>query len=496
MFKKIWKLFTHSIVYGLGNSGNRLIGFFLLPVYTRYLTPEDYGVLAMVGMFGQVLFVMANMGQASAFFRTYYLHDEEEERETVLTTALWLILTVSFPIGLLALALSHPLGVLLTGNADYTWWVALGVGGIVFRLIGRIPLQVLRAHEESRRYAVWSFARTLVGLTTAILFVVGLQLGGRGVLMSQLMAELVLGVVLLPSTVRGLKLRYSSSDARDMLGYGIYLVPAGLLSFVIHLSDRFFLRTYLDLAVVGLYSLGYRLGEIISFPMQAFGLAYPQFLFGNRKSDNAPELYARVFTYYFVILGAIWLAVSLLAEQIVQIAMAPDFHESYRVVPWIAGAYVCQGLAFVGDAGIKLTRKVKWRPVILAVAAVLNVGLNFWLIPRYGMMGAAIANFSTFAFQGLLRVGIGNIFYPLPYEYPRLARITAIIVILYSTGSLIAWSSPWTAIAGKGLLLLGYPTLLYLSRFFEDEELTAVRGLRTTLQKRAGALLQDRGASD
>jgi O-antigen/teichoic acid export membrane protein len=205
MFEKIKKLIRHILIYGLGNAGNRIVGFFLIPVYTRYLTPEDYGVLALVAMFGQILFILMNMGQSTALFRTYFTNEEPEGRDEVVTTSLWLILTLSFPVGLLALILARPLASLLTGSAAYTVWVMIGIGGVAFKTLLRMPFAVMRAREESRRYARFAFTRTMVGLVLALIFVVGLHWGGRGVLLSQLVTELLLSVYLVPATVKGLK---------------------------------------------------------------------------------------------------------------------------------------------------------------------------------------------------------------------------------------------------------------------------------------------------
>ena len=145
MYQKLKTLIGHIIVYGLGNSSTRLIGFFLIPVYTRYLTPADYGVLALVGMLDQMLFILMNMGQSTALFRTYFGHENPEDRNTVLTTSLWLIVLAVLPIGLLALLLSQPLAWLLTGDSGYAPWVMLGVGGVAFKTLGRLPFAVMRA---------------------------------------------------------------------------------------------------------------------------------------------------------------------------------------------------------------------------------------------------------------------------------------------------------------------------------------------------------------
>jgi len=475
MYGKLKTLIRHTVVYGLGASGTRAIGFFLIPVYTRYLTPADYGVLALVAVLDQALFIIMNMGQSTALFRTYFNHDSAEDRQTVLTTSLWLIALTALPVGLLALAFSEPLALLLTGSGGYTAWVMIGIGAVMFKTLGRLPFAVLRAKEQSQRYAWFSSARTGVGMALAIIFVVGLHLGGRGVLLSQLFAELALCAILCPLTLKGLKLKFSRRDAGDLLGYGVYLLPSGLLMFVLHLGDRYFLKHYGSLAAVGLYALGYRFAEILSFVMAAFQLAWPQFLFSNRKSPDAPALYARVFTYVVAVTGFLWLGLALFAEDIVHVMAAPAFQEAYRVVPWIAGAFFFDALAVAGNIGMPMHRKVKYRPLILTLVVAVNLGLNFTLVPRWGASGAAITVCVSSGVKLFLELIVGYRFYPVPYEYARVFRLAAVGAAAYWIGSSIAWGSLGMSVGGKLFLLLCAPLVLYATSFFVADELHRLR---------------------
>ena len=485
MFDKIKTLVSHVIVYGLGNSGSRLLGFLLIPLYTRYLTPADYGILALVNVFSQVLFIVMSMGQGTSVFRTYFTHDDPERRNAVITTSLSLILGLSFPVGLVAIALANPLASLLVGTPGYASWVALGVAGMAFKTLLRLPFAVLRAREESRRYALSSSAQTLVSLGLTLMFVAGLHLGGRGVLLSQLLAELVICVYLLPVTLRGLRPKFSRDDAVDLLGYGLYQIPTALLSSLLQMSDRFFLRHFATLEAVGLYALGFRLGEVLSYAMWAFTLAWQPFIFANRKHQEAPTLFARVTTYYVALMAFLWLALSLLAEEVVRIMARPAYHEAYRVVPWVAGAFFFQSIAYVTSVGIDLYRKVQYRPVIIGVAAGANLGLNAILVPPYGMMGAAVAATVSFGLWFLLQALVSSRLYPVPYEYGRLARLAVIGGGLYLAGTVIPWGPLWAAVTGKALLLLAAPLLLYASGFFEAGELARARGLITVLRRGA-----------
>jgi O-antigen/teichoic acid export membrane protein len=424
----------------------------------------------------QILFIVLNMGQSTALFRTYFHHEDQVSRDTVLTTSLWLIVTLSLPMGLLALVLSRPIGVLLTGSSSYTVWVALGIGAMIFKAVLRLPLAVLRAREQSRLYALASSGRTLVGIVLAIVFVVGLHWGGRGVLMSQLLAELLLLAVLLPVSLRRLPLRFSGRDARDLLGYGLYLVPTGLLGFFLHLSDRFFLKHFASLSAVGIYALGCRFGEIVTFAILAIRLAWPQFMFANQKAPDAPRLYARVFTYTAAALGGLWLVVSLLAEELVTIMAHATFRDAYHVVPLVAAAFALEGLGTVGNVGMPLYRKVQYRPAMIAALAALNVGLNYLFVPRYGPIGAALALFVSMGAKCLLELAIGYMLYPVPYEYTRLARMAAVGAVVYAVGISVPWGSLWVSVLAKAALIATTPLWLYAIGFFGEDERRRIRG--------------------
>ena len=483
MFDKIKRLGSHVIIYGFGNAGTRMVGFLLIPVYSRYLTPEDYGVLALVTMFAQVLYTFMNMGQSSAMFRTYFRHENPEDRQTVITTSLWLILSLSFPIGLLALVLSKPLSSMLVGSPVYGVWVALGVAGVAFKILLRLPQAVMRAREQSRRYALLTVAQTFVALVLAIVFVVGLHLGGRGVLLSQLLAEVLICVYLVPEMVRGLSFKFSMRDARELLSYGLVLVPGALLSFVIHLADRYFLKVFVSVSAVGIYALGYRVGEILYMVIFAFELAYPQFVYGHLKSPDARQLYARVCTYYLAGVGFLWLVVSLLAEETVKIMAHPAYHEAYRVVPYIAGAFLFQGLGTVWNISMFVHRIVKYRLMTSIATATVSLALNFLLIPRYGMMGAAGAALGSFIFQFAVQARVGYHLYPVPHEWGRVARLVAVGAGVYAIGSAIHWGSIPVAVAGKSLLILAAPLVLYATGFFQSGETVRIKALVSSFRR-------------
>ncbi len=312
-------------------------------------------------------------------------------------------------------------------------------------------------------------------------------------MLSQLLAQLLVVAYLLPATLKGLPLRFSSRDAKDLLSYGLAVMPAAIFSFLIHLSDRYFLKHFVSVSAVGIYSLGYRFGEVLYFVILAFELAYPQFIFGHLKTRDAPVLYARVCTYFFAVMGFAWLVVSLPAQEIVKVMAAPAYYEAHRVIPWIAGAFFLQGIGWAWNIGMHVHKIVKIRLMTSVITTIVILGLNFWLIPRYGMMGAAAAALLSFAIQFCVQVSVGYAFYPVPYELGRVARIVIVGLGIYAVGNAIAWGSVPVALAGKSVLLLSTPLLLYLTGFFEPGEMERFKGLVQGLRRGTAALSQARG---
>jgi O-antigen/teichoic acid export membrane protein len=485
VIEKLTGLAKSSLIYGLGNYGVKLVGFLLIPVYTRYLAPADYGVMALVSAFGQALFIFLNLGQSTALFRFYYEDDTPEGRERVIAGSLWIALVISTPITLLALTLSAPTSRLLLGDSTLWKLVAVGILTVACRQLLRLPFAVLRADERDTRYATWSVMRTALSAGLAIVLVVVVRLGVWGVLLSQLLAEAICCVILVPPIARSLRAGWVGTQMREQLTFGLALVPGAMAGFALDLSDRFFLRHYSTLDQVGLYSLGYRLGEIIFFVTAAVQLAWPQFIFANRKSPQAKELYSYATTYYVAGMLFLVLGLSAVAPELVQLMAAPEYHAAAPVVPIIALAGMCEGLRYVVTIGIAFQRRPIIRSAAMGAAALVNVVLNVLLIPTYGMMGAAWATLAGFITLIAVEFAVARHFYPIPYQHARFVKIVGVVVLLYVACSLMPSGTPLAVAAEKaGLLMVGFPMLLWLARFFEPAEVEHARRAYAGVRRR------------
>lgn len=471
MFEKFRSLLGNTLIYGLGNYGIKIIGFLLIPLYTRFLTPADYGVMALVSMYTQLMFVLINLGQSFALFRFYYDHDSDEARERVVAASLWIVLLFSLPLAAVPLFVSRPLASLILGDGSLWFLMMIGTGTVLCKVLLRMPFTLMRAGNDARRYATWSITRN--GLTTvlAVGLVAGVHLGATGVVSSQFLAELTMCLLLTGTTLRMLRAGFHWKDIRAQLLFGLPLLPAGAASFVIDLVDRWFIKHYASVSDVGIYSLGYRFGEILAFVVTAFQLSWPQFVFAHRREPGAPRLYAQMTTYWAALLFFLWLCLSAAAPELLYVVATPAYYGAASVIPVVALALTLDGLTFMANIGAMFSKRSVIRMAAAIPGALVNLALNFLLIPTYGMMGAAWATAAAFLVQVAVTLVLSLREYHIPYQWGRLASVAGVAFGLYFVSVALTLESLIASIAVKLAIVGCYPLALLATGFVGREDL-------------------------
>jgi O-antigen/teichoic acid export membrane protein len=472
LFRQLLRLSRHSIIYGLSVVISQIVSFFLIPVYTRYLTPADYGRLEIFQTTLSILGVILMMGLTSALFMSYFNYDDEEKRKTLIGTTFFFLTSTSFLFLLILTAAAGDLSAVFFGSIDYTFYFRIIFLTVFFNVGIATAFTVVRAREESRKYAIFAVIQFLATAGLNILFVVALHRGVLGILEGGLIAASLLYFMLLRDVIKNAKLSFSMAELRDMLSFGLPLVPAGLGIWIMTMADRYFLQFLSTSQQLGLYSLGYKFGMVVQgLIVGPFTLAWGPFLWSVAKEKNAKEIYSSVLTYFTLVAVAAALVLSVLSKQVLEIMAAPAFYGAYQVIPLIAVSYVLYGCSQVIPVGITLERKTKAIAAIVGVGAVVNLGLNYLLIPSYGMMGAAVATLVAYL---LLPVGsyfVSNRYYPIKYEWGRVAKIFLAAGAVYAGSLFITGGSPLTTGLLRLLSLLGFPLLLFAFRFFKPQEM-------------------------
>ena len=471
------RLGKHSAIYGLGGLVSRILAVLLLPLYTRYLSPSDYGKVETLIALTTIAGIVLRMGITSAFFRFYFDSPEPERRRLVLRTSFWFTMTMA-TVGLVAgLALSPEISELLFGSSDDTELVAAAFVGLWAGMNYEQLMSLFRVEERSVAFVSANVANILVTVAATLVLVVALDAGPIGVIVGNFTGTLLVYAALVGYRREQLGLQFDRGLLREMNRFGIPLMPTALFLWTTNFSDRIFLVKLADTTEVGLYSVGVRIASAMVLLLTAFRLAWPAFAFSIEDDREARRTYAYVLTYLVLVTTWVATGLTLLSPWIVDWLAAPSFASASRVVGPLAFAAVAFGGYIVVAIGIGRARRTQFNWVVTGVAAAINVVLNLALIPRYGMMGAAVATIAAYATMFVGMSWWAQRIYRVPYQWRRVATAALVGVALAVAGKLVGGGLP-VAVA----LALAYPLALLPLGFYLPAERKAI-GARLRLAR-------------
>lgn len=469
MINSLKRLSLQSFIYGFGSVVNKLLGFVLLPIYTRYLTPADYGILSLLTITEGILIYIAQFGIGSSLFREIIYKDSDES--TTVSTSLFFLLGASLVVFGAGVIFAEFISIALFALPDYTLHLRLVFSTGFMDLFKLMIMSYLRIHEQSRIFSAISIGSFIIGAGLNILFIVVLKQGLVGLLIAQLAVATLLALLSVVYLLRAVKPIFSSVILGNMLSYGIPLVPANISSLVLTSADRYILNSFSSSSEVGLYSLGYNLGMVVNIVVQAVQLAWPAQMFEIAKRPDAEQQFSKIFTYYWAGIGFLALGLSVLSREALEIMTTPAFYRASVVVPLVALSYLMYGARFMTTIGLFVQNKTIISSLIIVVTAGFNLVLSFLLIPRFGMLGAAWATFISYFVLMLINLLANLKTWNIHYEYARIVKLSVSWALVFAVSILVKSENIWINLGIKSLLLLVYPFLLFLFRFFTKSEL-------------------------
>lgn len=458
------RLYGNSVVYAMGSIAAKAIGFIMIPIYTRCLTPADYGTIELLYRATDVVTLVAAMGLAPAVMRFYFEYKDQRERNEVVSSGLIIMLLAGFLMAVIISLFRNEFSYLIFGHKSNGQLVQLALISMVLELVVMVPLSYVQAEQKPLLFTGISLGKLFVGLSMNIWLIVYLRMGVMGVAWSAAISGFVSTLVILPIVVKQTGIGFSSTKALEMYRYGLPLVPAQLGMFILSFSDRFILDRYTGVAEVGIYSLGYKFGMLISLLVsEPFLRAWLPYALSVAGEDIHKKVYSDTLRHFTIAAVGFTLVVSLMARDVIAIVAAPAFYTAYIVVPVIAFAHMIRSLAFQLEIGILVSKRTTYRIVTIGSAAAVDVGLCFLLIPRYGAMGAAWATAIAFAYMAFISYVVSNKLFPVTYQFKGVIGAVAVGVIIYYASTFIRLHNHVESIAVNTLFLLCYPLGLLLS---------------------------------
>ena len=470
--QQLGRLAKHSAIYGLGAVVSRLIGVFLLPVVTRYLTRAELGAVDTLIALSIVLVIVFRAGISMAFFRYYFDAEDDAGRTRVVRTSFWYTMAAATTALLLGCLLAPQISEWLFSTHSHADLVRAAFVLLWAQMNYEQLTSLFRVEERSVAFVAATLANVLITVGSTILLVTVWDKGALGVLVGNFTGTLVVYFVLLAYRRYQLGLEFDRPLFRQMQRFGLPLVPSGLAIWAIDFADRFFLLKLKNAAEVGLYSVGVRISTAILLLLIALRTAWPAFAYSIKEDDEAKRTYAFVLTYVLFVSSWVALTLSLLAPWLVRLLTTRAFYGGARVVPLL----VFGATAFIGfnvmSIGIGRAKATQFNWVVTGAAAVIAVGLNLILIPPYGMMGAAASTLVAYTVMFFGMTVRAQQVFPVPYQWRRLATVVGAAVALTVVGK-------WLDVPLGGALALCavYPLVLLPLGFYLPVELRRIRAI-------------------
>ncbi len=487
MFQQLKRLGTDTAIYGVSTILGRFLNFLLVPFYTNILAPNDYGIVTYVYSIIAFVTVLYSYGMESAYFKYSSTLEIGTPAQNFSTPFSSLFLS-SVAFSVVIAALTPQIGSILHLPPEMTTIVYFAAGILAFDAIAIIPFACLRMERRAKLFASIKFLNILLNVILNIFLLVIIKMGIMGIFISGLVASVITFLFLLPTIFRHCTFTINKNLLGALLKFGLPFVPAGLATMAVQVIDRPILRALTDDATVGIYQANYRLGIFMMLIVSMYDYAWRPFYFSIVKEPNAKEIFARVLTYLLLLMALIFLILTFFIEDAVKITffgrhlIHPSYWSGLNIVPVVLLGYVFLGVSTNLSAGIYIEKKTKYLPPNTFVGAAVNIVANYLLIPSMGMLGAAWATFLAYFVMAFLLYIVVQRIYPIRQEWSRIAKLvcaSAVVVSLYYLirGQEFLWWKGSLMFLTKIGILVVFIVLMYVMKFFERRELSALKKL-------------------
>jgi O-antigen/teichoic acid export membrane protein len=457
------RVLGNAVLYTFGSVLQRGTALLILPVYTIYLTPADFGKWSLLITLFVLLVTLADLGMRSATVRLYYeRHTQPEQLNAVLISGFLARLAAAGAVILLITVAGEPLWKpLVGGQVAFTPFAPLLAAAIATDLVLSYILAVLRAQGRAGRYVGLVLVQTLLQLGSSLFFIIVLRQGALGPLNGLLLATgttaLVASSLFLREHLKR-QIRIDFPYLRECLAFGLPLVPHHLAGWARNSADRLILIQFVPLAGVGIYHLGYSAGMVMALLAQGIDMAYEPYYYRIRKAHgDAASIVRSVAGAVVAGLGGVCLVVVLFSDEIIRSLLAPDFHGAALVAPLILVSYLLHGVYTQVNKPLFYHRKTGLLPLLTGIPSLLTLAFALFLIPLWGIMAAAWLTFAGFL---LTTVAVGWASSRIePGGYP-MGRIAACVSLVFCAAFWVTYqSAPWMPAANltaRLVMIIGY----------------------------------------
>jgi len=392
----------------LSNVISALTSFAILAFYTKYLPPADFGKISLMWVFVIISSIVIDGGLNTAFFIKYYKVSKEENTKNIYTIFLYnlIIFSLVYFVFLLYPSLFQKILRIQIAIIDLNVVFFL----ILFMIFANFYTNFLIISQKPKSYFFIKLGFNVMLIISSLVFLIVLGEGYISYLKAYLIPYFVVSII----GLRFFFINYkpykkniiSISNLKNLLKLGIPLVPNSLMLMLLTWADRYILNIYVNLAIIGIYTVGYKFSNIINgFIITPLGKAISPMLFKQfaKSQEKYKKNMARIFKYYWLVMFTLAIAYFVFLREIFQLIIGMEYIEGYNIIAIVLFGIILWGVT-TNILGATVVMKEKTGKMFLftSISVLVNIGLNFILIPKYGMYGAAVATLISYILQFIM----------------------------------------------------------------------------------------------
>lgn len=483
---EIGRFFQHSTIYAVGNILNRLGAFLLLPVYTNYLTVEQYGALELFYATTAVFSGFLSVGIAHATLRFYFAYEELEERKRVVSTNYFVSLFIALT-GVILIGIWHDDIVRYVFRDEaYNKAILIVLCTLVLELSSQVCLAYLRAVERSVLYITIVLIKLLIQVGVNTYLVIAMHGGVEGVLTGNLTAVATGWIVLSIITLKDNGFRIDRSKSIPVLKYSFPFLLSTITSLISINVDKFLLSRLISMEAIGIYGLAMKFGLLIEQLIgEPFNKAYGAFRFSIMHREDASQIQSSIVRY--LIIGATFASLGIVyfVPDLLHLMSDKNYWSAINILPLLVFANMIKILYYPLQTGILVEKQTKYVFYIGLIVAVTSVVANYVMIKLLGIYGACVAQIILSLVLVVLTNIVSQRYHYVDYNYYKMISIVGIAILFFLVGTTTQSLPVLLSLFSKSILLVMFPVVLVWTKLITPEEKTyAITWIRKKLSER------------
>ena len=422
----------NAVIYSIGTIAARLAMFIVIPIYTHYLTLQEYGLLSILLLTLQLLSTFIDFGLLISLMRFVPEYSHQNKEGELIGSALLLnflsgILIVIVSILILPFIFQKFLNV---NNSFYL--ILLTSSAAAAQSVGINFISYFRAKDDPKWYTILGSLSALFILLLAFLFIVILKLGIEGALFSYLLSYSIITIITLIKISLKLTFSFSFKTFRTLVNYGFPLIFARSGNLIVGLIAVSFLGYFVNIAEVGIYNLGLKIASIMNLVLVLpFQLALEPYVFNNIESENIKSNLAKITTYLFFTFYVFSFLLIFVSPYLIQLIATPEYSKSYYIIVFLLPISLFQGFSYLGQSQLHVNKKSKTTGTIVGLMSIFSLLVSYLLIKSMGSVGILLSMNIYYFFTSILLFYYGQQEFPIKLEKVRLLILSLVYLFVF-----------------------------------------------------------------